>query len=205
MSPNRNLVIWTAALSLLAACDDPPKADDSNFEKTLQGYYDSHPVCVAIPLTFPVELRSDGDAARKQQLQPLVAAGLIAVTTIQKNESAASGQGQATDNLRYAPTAAGEKVLRKGADSFLGGTDICFARRKVVKIESFTEPADAAGVKVSRVTYDYELKDVEPWATETDIAGAFPKIADLLAKPGNQATDVLVRTDNGWKHERDVR
>src|SRR3546814_18458935 len=41
-----------------------------------------------------------------------------------------------------------EKVVRKGADSFLGGTDICFARRKVVKIESFTEPADAAGVKV---------------------------------------------------------
>ena len=74
-----------------------------------------------------------------------------------------------------------------------------------MKIESFTEPADAAGVKVSRVTYDYELKDVEPWATETDIAGAFPKIAALLAKPGNQATDVLVRTDNGWKHERDVR
>lgn len=205
MYPRTNLFICAAALSLLTACDDPPKADDSNFEKTLQGYYDSHPVCAAIPLTFPVDLRSDGDAARKQQLEPLVAAGLIAVTTIQKNESAASGQGQATDNLRYAPTAAGEKVLRKGADSFLGGTDICFARRKVVKIESFTEPADAAGVKVSRVTYDYELKDVEPWATGPDIAGAFPKIAALLAKPGNQATDVLVRTDNGWKHERDVR
>src|SRR3546814_6101161 len=109
-----------------------------------------------MPRTLPVDLRSDGDTARKRQLEPLVAAGLIAVTTIQKNEPAASGQGQATDYLHYAPTAAGEKVVRKGADSFLGGTDICFARRKVVKIESFTEPADAAGVKVSRVTYDYE-------------------------------------------------
>jgi hypothetical protein len=205
MYPRTSLFICVAVLSLLAACDDPPKADDSNFEKTLQGYYDSHPVCAAIPLTFPVDLRSDGDAARKRQLEPLVAAGLIAVTTIQKNEPAASGQGQATDYLRYAPTAAGEKVVRKGADSFLGGTDICFARRKVMKIESFTEPADAAGVKVSRVTYDYELKDVEPWATGPDIAGAFPQIATLLAKPGNQATDVLVQTDDGWKHERDVR
>src|SRR3546814_17255879 len=88
-------------------------------------------------------------------------------------------------------------------------SDVCssdvFARRKVVKIESFTEPADAAGVKVSRVTYDYELKDVEPWATGPDFAGAFPQIAALLAKPGNPATDVLVQTDNGWKHERDIR
>jgi hypothetical protein len=205
MSPRSNLFICAAALSLLTACDDPPKADDSSFQRTLQGYYDSHPVCAAIPLTFPVDLRSDGDTARKRQLEPLVAAGLIAVTTIQKNEPAASGQGQATDYLHYAPTAAGEKVVRKGADSFLGGTDICFARRKVVKIESFTEPADAAGVKVSRVTYDYELKDVEPWATGPDFAGAFPQIAALLAKPGNQATDVLVQTDNGWKHERDIR
>jgi hypothetical protein len=115
------------------------------------------------------------------------------------------GQGHATDYLRYAPNAAGEKVVRNGADSFLGGTDICFARRKVVKIESFAEPADAAGAKVSRVTYDYELKDVEPWATGSDIASAFPQIETSLAKPGNHATDVLVQTDNGWKHERDVR
>ena len=144
MSPRSNLFICAAALSLLVACDDPPKADDSNFEKTLQGYYDSHPVCAAIPLTFPIDLRSDGDAARKRQLEPLVAAGLIAVTTIQKSDSAASGQGQATDYLRYASNAAGEKVVRKGADSFLCGTDICSAGRTVVKIETFTEPAGAA-------------------------------------------------------------
>ncbi len=205
MNPRCNLVLCVAALSFLAACDDPPKADKSTFEKVLQSYHDAHPVCAAISLTFPVELRGDGDAARKRQLEPLVAAGLISVATIQKAEPAASGQARAVDYLRYTPTTTGEKVVRKGANSFLGGTDICFARRKVVKIESFTEPADAAGVKVSRVTYDYELKDVEPWATGPNIAGAFPQIAALLAKPSNQATDVLVRTGNGWKHERDVR
>src|SRR3546814_10735497 len=118
MYPPTNLFSCAAALSLLTACDDPPKADDSNFEKTLQGYYDSPPVCAAIPLTFPVDLRSDGDTARKRQLEPPVAAGLIAVTTIQKNEPAASGQGEAPDYLHYAPTAAGAKVVRKGADSF---------------------------------------------------------------------------------------
>jgi hypothetical protein len=205
MSAHRNLVVCTAALLLLAACDDSQKADKVTFGEVLQGYYDLHPVCAAIPLTFPAELRSDGDAARKRQLEPLVTAGLISVATIQKNELPASGQGQAVDYLRYTPSAAGEKVVRKGANSFLGGTDICFARRKVVKIDSFTEPADAAGVKMSQVTYDYELKDVESWATGPEIAAGLPQIGAVLTKPGNQATDVLVQTDKGWKHERDVR
>ena len=205
MSSLCNLVVCVVALSFLAACDDPLNADKGTFEKALQSYYDVHPICAAIPLTFPVEFRSDGDAARKRQLEPLVAAGLISVATIQKNEPAASGQARAVDYLRYASTAAGEKLVRKGANSFLGGTDICFARRKVVKIESFTEPAEAAGVKVSHVTYDYELKDVESWATRPDIAVAFPRIGAVLAKPSGRATDVLVRTDEGWKHERDIR
>jgi len=205
MSSLCNLVVCVVALSFLAACDDPPKADKSSFEKALQSYYDTHPVCAAIPLTFPVELRGDGDAARRRQLEPLVTAGLISVATIQKNEPAALGQAHTAEFLRYTPTAAGEKAVRKGANNFLGGTDICFAWRKVVKIESFTAPAEAAGVKVSRVTYDYELKDVEPWAKGADIAVAFPQIGALLAKPSDRATDVLVRTDDGWKHERDIR
>jgi len=205
MNVRCNPAVYIAALLLLVACDDSRKADKSSFGKALQGYYDAHPVCAAIPLTFPVELRSDGDVARKRQLELLVTAGLISVATIQKNEPAASGQARAVDYLRYAPTAAGKKAVRKGANSFLGGTDICFARRKVVKIESFTEPAEAMGLKVSRVTYDYELKDVEPWAKGADIAVAFPRIGALLAKPGSKATDVLVQTDEGWKHERDVR
>jgi hypothetical protein len=90
------------------------------------------------------------NAARKRQLEPLVTAGLISVATMQKNEPAASGQARAVDYLRYAPTAAGEKFVRKGANSFLGGTDICFARRKVVKIESFTGRRGCLGEGLAR-------------------------------------------------------
>jgi hypothetical protein len=198
MSAHRNLVGCTDALLLHAACDDSPKADKVTFEEVLRGYYDPHPVCAASALTVPFELRSDGDTARKRQLEPLVAAGLISVATIQKNEPPASGQGQAVDYLRYAPTAAGEKVVRKGANHFFGGTDICFARRKVVNIDAFTEPADDAGVKVSRVTYDYELKDVESWATGPEIAAAFPQIATALSTPATRRpTFWFIRTRAG--------
>ena len=199
------LFVYAAALSVLAACDHPyANADKSTFQTALQAYYDTHPICVTIPLTFPVDLPRNGDAATKQQLDPLVAAGLMSVATIQKNEPTISGQGKLGDYVRYAPTAVGEKVIRKASNDFLGGTDICFARRRVVNVESFTEPAEEAGIKLTRVTYAYELKDVDPWARKADIARAFPQIGALVAKPTNEATDGLVQTNVGWKHEGDL-
>lgn len=204
MNPHWNLVICTAALSLLAGCDDPLDANKTNFQKALQSYNDAHPVCASISFKLPIEFRSDSDAVRKQQLEPLVRAGLISVETIQKNDSAAPGQARAADYLRYAPTSVGEKVIRKGANSFLGGTDICFARRKVVNVESFTEPVKVMGMMISRVTYEYEISNVEAWAKAPEIATAFPQIEATLAKSDHQATDVLVQTKQGWKHERDV-
>lgn len=204
MNPHWNLVIYTAALSLLAACDDPLDANKANFQKVLQGYYDAHPVCASISFKFPIEFRSDSGADRKQQLEPLVRAGLISVETIQKKDSAAPGQARAADYLRYAPTAVGEKVIRKGANSFLGGTDICFAHRRVVNVESFTDPVETMGMMVSRVTYEYEMSNVEAWAKTPEIAASFPQIEAMLAKSDHQATGVLVQTKQGWKLERDV-
>jgi len=204
VNPYWNLVICTAALSLLAACGDPLDANKKSFQKVLQNYYDAHPVCTSISFKLPIEFRSDSDAARKQQLEPLVRAGLISVETPQKNDSAAPGQARAAGYLRYAPTSEGKKVIRKGANGFLGGTDICFAHRKVVNVESFTEPVEVMGMTVSRVTYDYDLKDVQLWAKGADIVGIFPQIETMLAKPDHQAADVLVQTKQGWKHERDV-
>lgn len=51
MSPHSKVVC--AAELLLLVCDNLLKADDRNFEETLEGYYGSHPVCGAIALTFP--------------------------------------------------------------------------------------------------------------------------------------------------------
>lgn len=200
-----NLAIYIAALFLLAACGDALDADKKNFQNVLQSYYDTHPVCTAVPFTLPLELRSGGDAVRKRQLEPLVKAGLITVETIHKNESAAPGQEGPVEYLRYATAALGGNAIRKSANSFLGGTDICFARRKVINIVSFTKPGEVMRMTVSRVTYDYDLKDIEPWAKTAEIATAFPQIGTMLPKSGNQASDVLALTKQGWKLERDVR
>jgi hypothetical protein len=181
-------IFCIAALPILAACDNSQKADSDSFERALQSYYDAHPICTAIPLTFPIPVDGLGAVTTKRQMEPLVKVGLVT-----------------TDSSGYSLTLAGEKVIHKSADKFLGGTHVCFAKRKVVKIETFTAPADAMGRKISSVTYDYALKDVEAWATDPKMAEVFPQIGSTLAKPGDRVTDILVLTTDGWKHEHDIR
>lgn len=188
MNMRCHLVFCIAALPVLATCDNSQKVDSVSFERALQSYYDAHPMCAAIPLMFPIPVDGLGVATVKRQMEPLVKAGLVTA-----------------DSSGYSLTPAGEKVIHKGADKFLGGTDVCFAKRKVVKIETFTAPTDAMGRKISSVTYDYALKDVEPWATDPKMADAFPQIGNALAKPGDRVTDILVLTADGWLHEHDIR
>ena len=101
------------------------------------------------------------------------------------------------------PTA-GQNAMRTATNSFLGGSDFCFAGPRIVSIESLTAPADASGMKVTRVTNAYELRDIAPWSTKPEIARALPQIGAILAKPTGQATDGLVQTDSGWKQENDT-
>ena len=173
-------------LFLLSACDDKQTLTESQARRTLQDYYDAHPVCASMAIGFPVEIADV--TYLKGTMEALTKAGLIVVT-----------------GTRYTVTTAGESALHPGADKFLGGTDICFAKRDIQKIDGMTIPADAAGLKTMRVTFDYALKNVAPWARESAIAAAFPQIGTLLGKSGGQAVDVLVQTNDGWKHERDVR
>ena len=173
-------------LFVLSACDDRQTLSESQARRTLQDYYDAHPVCASMAIAFPVETANV--TYLKGTMEALTKAGLIVAT-----------------GTRYTLTTAGESALHPGADKFLGGTDICFAKRDIQKIDDMTIPADAAGVRTMRVTFEYALKEVAPWVRESAIAAAFPQIGTILGKPGGQVVDVLVQTNDGWKHERDNR
>ena len=173
-------------LFVLSACDDRQTLTESQARRTLQDYYDAHPVCASMAIGFPVEIANV--TYLKGPMEALTKAGLVVVT-----------------GTRYTLTTAGESALHPGADKFLGGTDICFAKRDIQKIDDMTIPADAAGVRTMRVTFEYALKEVAPWVRESAIAAAFPQIGTILGKPGGQVVDVLVQTNDGWKHERDNR
>lgn len=178
--------VFLIALFGLSACDDGQILTESQAKRTIQDYYDVHPVCTSMAIGFPVE--SANVAYLKGPMEALTKAGLIVIT-----------------GTRYAVTTAGESVLHPGADKFLGGTDICFAKRSVQKIAVMTTPAEVAGVMIATVTYDYTLKDIASWTNEPTMASAFPQIRTVLGKSEGRATDVLVQTADGWRHEREVR
>ena len=178
--------VYMIALFVLSACDSSQTLTESQARQTLQDYYDAHPVCTSMAIGFPVEIANV--AYLKGQMEALTKAGLIVVT-----------------GTRYRVTTAGESALHQGADKFLGGTDICFAKRSVQKITVMTVPTEVAGVMIATVTYDYALKDLAPWASEPAMASAFPQIGTVLGKSQGRATDVLVQTTDGWRHEREVR
>lgn len=206
MSKYRNPLIAIAALvPFLAGCHDSKAASNENFEKALQSHYDAHPVCITLPLSLPTEIGPDPLEPTHRQLEALAKAGLLATSTTQKPEPTFSGPGKLVAYTTYSVSATGKVVFRTGDEDFPGGTGLCFAKRKITKIESFTEPADLIGQKVSRVTYDYTLMDVAPWTEDAGIAAAFPEIKAILAKPANQQTDGMILTSTGWKQERDVQ
>lgn len=185
---------------LPAACHDSDAADAAHFQAALQRYYDVHPECVALPIAFPFDVSAETGATAQRRLEALANIGLVRAMP-------ADGRGtSSTDEagVRYALTLAGEEVIRAGADRFVGGSELCFAHRRILKVTSFTDPAAAMGMTSSRVTYDYNLTDVEPWASNGAVGDAFPRIRAALSTPTTSATDGVVLTRDGWHHEHAV-
>jgi len=196
----KSILVVAVLTPMIAGCHDSRAASNENFEKALQSHYDAHPVCVMLPVTFPVELSPSPMESMRPQLDALAKAGLLSTTTAQKPEP-----GKLAGYTSYSVSPTGKAVFRTDDEDFPGGTGLCFAKRKITKVESFTDPADLTGQKVSRVTYDYTLVDVAPWATDVGIETAFPEIKVILAKPENQQTDGMILTSTGWKQERDIQ
>jgi hypothetical protein len=188
----------------LLGCDNSKAANANNFQKALQAYDDAHRVCLSLPLTFPTEIGPGAFEPMRPQLEALAQIGFLSMAIVLRPQPTFSGPGKMENHTRYDISSAGENALRKGADRFLGGTDLCFAHRKITKIDSFTVPADEMGVTVSRVTYDYVLDNIAPWTGDASMRQAFPGIATTLAHPTGTATEGVVLTIDGWKDEHDL-
>lgn len=186
----------------LAGCSDPQAAGDSNFRAALQNWYDAHPICTLLSVNgaLPLELR-ENDRVDGKRASALVAAGLVSVEPVTR---VSRFGGKAENWNRYHPTDTGRDAIRKNEDG-IGGLELCFARRKIIDIVRYTEPGDAAGITLSRVTYRYEVGDVALWARDAGIAAAFPRIAKVLASGREEATDTLYLTSEGWVHNRAAR
>ena len=199
----RSMMSILMAMPLLVGCNDKRAANAGNFEQALQGYYDDHPECAALPIDFVLGAPIGADQASRGQADALVRVGLLSVVP-SKEELTASAVG-APVSIQYALTTAGEQVIRKGTDSFLGGVMLCYAHRRITKVASFTTPAEVLGTTASRVSYGYELRDIAAWAKDGVLQDVFPPIKAVLATPNRSDIDGMVLTDKGWQDERALR
>lgn len=202
MKPISHLSI--AALALLAAAcgSDPQAANHGNFAASLEAWHEARPVCVSMRPAPPVEIRVEDAAAPTPAMDALVEAGLLTATPITRVPDAFTGGGsQPVPHVRYETTPAAAETIRPSPNTFLGGTDLCFARRAVVAVRGNTEPGEMAGVQMTRVTYAWSLDDIAPWADSPAIRAAYPAIAAALDAPEGESTETLILTDSGWTHQ----
>jgi len=71
----------------------------------------------------------------------------------------------------------------------------CVGTRTVDEIKEWTEPGDAGGQKVTRVSYTWKLSDIPSWVDKDTFSRAGVKGIEESEK----ATAILVKTNNGWK------
>ena len=131
----------------------------------------------------------------RADLEALAGAGLVSKAQFLVN---------GTDQIRYDLTDKGRDSTFTG-DTLPGATResaqaklFCFGRIEVDKIVSFTEPAEAEGMHVTRVVYTRKLTHQPGWATNTAVGQAFSNF-DPKGYQRNQLTTGMVLTSNGWR------
>ncbi|MGK6321382.1 hypothetical protein [Sphingomonas sp. DT-204] len=189
--------IACAALFTLAGCGGGSAGDSrAELTKVLSDWNDANPICARRPDNFPIELPAGGNDPRRAAFDALVKAKLLKVS-------------QVGNAFQYDVNQGAENTIRPGskrataAERFLGGSDICYGKRRLTEIRQVVPATDMAGRKTSAVTFAWKL-DPAPWAGDASVQAAFPEIARALDAGGGQSTVTLVATDRGWQPDTET-
>ena len=197
-----------AVAVLLIACSDPKAASEKNFKISIQKSLDAaYPMCY-VKANFPAAIPASDPYRSKSELQALVSAGLLSV----KEESReVSEKIFFSDKIRikmvvemvYNLTEEGKKFYKADGEKDLYGKPIggfCFGKATVKEIPEFTEPADAGGVRSSRVTYTYQVSELPDWAKLPATIAVIPRLKKDVEseKTPIKSMAMLMLTNNGW-------
>lgn len=193
----------------LSGCNDPKDASDSNFKAAAQQYLDSvYPTCY-FKVNFP--FKTDGYSFNNLPdiLHAMAEKGLLTEQELSRKHFEESWASKAHDVVvnSYDLTDEGKKYYKADAAKNMRGDALggfCFGKATVTEINNFTEPSDAMGQKISRVSFTYKVTDIPEWAKSPEITSLdrqLKKEANSEAEPLN-ATNVFVLTNKGWVHER---
>jgi len=210
----------------VAGCSDPKEASKDNFETAINAWIEKNPPCLSVPRSqikpdgaddapFPRYLDAspvtakyllEGRARERAPFDALVDAGLLQVeeTTISAKVGLFGNQDREVPVRAYDLTDAGRKAISTEGEKTAFSSPsqrFCYGTPSVDEIVQFTEPADAMGVKVSRVAYRYHLKDLPDWARNEKMQLAFPQLKKDTADSIDDKAAVIL-TNDGWVHER---
>lgn len=214
----KTIAISVAATCIaLAACGDPKAASEKSFEAAIQKFMDRQaPECFIRQAKFPVKHTAYGDEdTLLRNMSALKAVGLVEIKELAVKEfpNLALGPGKTTKQrtLEVLLTDEGKKAYIEQRDdgtlgSAMGSGGFCFGKQKIVKVEQFTEPSDAMGMKVSQVNYTYRYDGIPAWAKHEALVKPFPQLAKAIASSNEpmRGRAAVILTNQGWIHERDM-
>ncbi|SQC20599.1 Uncharacterised protein [Klebsiella pneumoniae] len=193
----------------LSGCNDPKDASEGNFKAAAQQYLDSiYPSCY-FKANFP--LKTDGYAFNNlpDVLHVMSQKGLLTEKEISRKHYEASWGSKAHDVVvnSYDLTDEGKKFYKPDAAKKINGETLggfCFGKATISEVSNFTEPSDAMGQKISRVSFSYKVTGVPDWAKSSEVTSLnnqLKKDVDSESEP-LKVTNVFVLTNKGWVHER---
>lgn len=214
----KNVQIMGLAGLLLISCGGSPNdANDANFTKALNAYYEAHPDCIRMPQTkndkgydYVAVIADDskplGKSNNENKLTPYIELSNVGILVAEKTtiEEKFFSQVREVPAMGFKLTDKAKSFLYEPTrnEKFFGdSTHICYGHREVVEIDNFTEPADAFGAKLSKVNYSYKIVNVADWFSNLDDDGRFAK-TKLAANAIRKADDELVLSANGWVHHK---
>ena len=174
-------------LAILSGCDSKT-ASDANLEKGLNHYLKRLEPCSGYKATsFPM---TASVGSPRTDLEALARVGLVS-----KTAAAVNGVQQ----IRYDITAKGRSSTFAGESIRAGEPNVfCFGEIEVDSISNFTEPAEADGMHVTRVTYTRKLTHQPSWAKDAAVQKAFPAYS-AAGYETNPQTSGMILTSEGWR------
>lgn len=168
-------VILLLSLWLGTGCNSKTKATPANFTQAINNYFLDRPECLFPDIRFPYAT-SDPDITKQ-------------MNTLVKSHLLESSYETAVKTTRYTVSTTGTRFAPR----------FCYGHRNATSIENFTPPQTGpSGFPETRVDYRYTLQDVPVWAQSPDIAGAYPKMAQMTSKGGSDQI-TLAQTLAGWQ------
>ncbi|HHZ5413412.1 TPA: DNA-directed RNA polymerase subunit beta [Enterobacter hormaechei] len=171
---------------LLVGC-----GDKGDFEKTINKEISKEPVC------YSLNTKENNSDAYESFSEP----GVFVRVNVRGNDVSPILEGLKKSGLidiefeqqgftRVAALSATDKGAKaKFWDKEHGA---CVGTRTVDEIKEWTEPSDAGGQKVTRVSYTWKLSDIPSWVDKD----AFSSVKGV--SESEEAKIILVKTNNGW-------